>query len=179
MNFQGPVQNEAMTVCGVRYEILKLLGHGKGGYSYLVTDGEKKYTLKQIHHEPCDYYTFGDKLQSELNDYERLNKIGIPLPALFAVDREQECIIKEYIEGPTVQELVDAGQMEQGFFDQIKAMCTLLYAANTNIDYYPTNFIVRGGKLVYIDYECNDYMQEWDFEHWGAKYWGVSAIGGE
>ena len=25
----------------------------------------------------------------------------------------------------------------------------------------------ENGKLYYIDYECNAYMQEWDFEHWG------------
>ena len=46
----------------------KLLGKGKGGYSYLVTDGTADYVLKQIHHEPCDYYQFGDKIESELND---------------------------------------------------------------------------------------------------------------
>ena len=51
-----------MTVNGKDYEVLKLLGKGKGGYSYLVTDGTRKYVLKQIHHEPCDYYQFGDKL---------------------------------------------------------------------------------------------------------------------
>ena len=44
------------------YEVIKLLGHGKGGYSYLVTDGTKEYVLKQIHHEPCDYYQFGNKI---------------------------------------------------------------------------------------------------------------------
>ena len=36
------------------YSVLKLLG--KGGYSYLVTDSQKEYVLKQIQHEPCDYY---------------------------------------------------------------------------------------------------------------------------
>ena len=44
------------------YEVIKLLGHGKGGYSYLVTDGTKEYVLKQIHHEPCDYYQSETKL---------------------------------------------------------------------------------------------------------------------
>lgn len=33
------------------YEILKLLGKGKGGYSYLASDGTQKYVLKQIHHK--------------------------------------------------------------------------------------------------------------------------------
>lgn len=26
-------------------------------------------------------------------------------------------------------------------------------------------------KLYYIDFECNDYMEEWNFENWGVKYW--------
>ena len=63
-----------MTVNGAEYTVLHLLGKGKGGYSYLVTDGTTQYVLKQIHHEPCEYYTFGDKLHSELRDYETLRK---------------------------------------------------------------------------------------------------------
>ena len=54
---------------------------------------------------------------------------------------------------------------------QMQSMCEKLYAANLNIDYYPTNFVVQEGVLYYIDYECNQYMQQWDFEHWGCKYW--------
>lgn len=50
-------------------------------------------------------------------------------------------------------------------------MCGLLYPAGLNIDYFPTNFVPWGGTLYYIDYECNAYMEQWDFEHWGAQYW--------
>lgn len=166
---------DIMTLNGHCYRILRLLGKGKGGYSYLVTDGTCEYVLKQIHHEPCDYYTFGDKLASELRDYDKLCRLGIPMPRLLDVDREQERILKEYIEGDTIARYVERGAMEPGFFDQIHAMCRILYAANTNIDYYPTNFVVRDGMLYYIDYECNDYMEQWDFEHWGCQYWGSVA----
>ena len=120
---------DTMTVNGAEYTVLHLLGKGKGGYSYLVTDGTTQYVLKQIHHEPCEYYTFGDKLRSELRDYETLRKIGIPMPRLLAVDTTQERILKEYIAWQTVAE------------------------------------------LYYIDYECNAYMEQWDFEHWGTQYW--------
>ena len=78
-----------MTVNDTEYTVLRLLGKGKGGYSYLVTDGEREYVLKQIHHEPCEYYTFGDKLQSELRDYETLRALGIPLPRLLAVEKAE------------------------------------------------------------------------------------------
>lgn len=40
-----------------------------------------------------------------------------------------------------------------------------------NINYFPTNFILQNGVLYYVDYECNDYMEEWNFENWGMKYW--------
>ena len=59
---------DQMTVNSREFTVVKLLGKGKGGYSWLVTDGGREYVLKQIHHEPCDYYTFGDKLASELRD---------------------------------------------------------------------------------------------------------------
>lgn len=162
---------DEMTVNGKSYRVIKLLGKGKGGYSYLAEDDGGQYVLKQIHHEPCDYYQFGDKLQSELRDYQRLLNIGIPLPKLLEADVEAERILKEYIEGPTIAQLVAEDRMEQDYYRQIQAMCSLLYPANTNIDYYPTNFVVRDGKLYYIDYECNDYMQQWDYEHWGSQYW--------
>ena len=46
------------------YTEIRLLGKGKGGYSYLVTDGTQEYVLKQIHHEPCTYYQFANKLEA-------------------------------------------------------------------------------------------------------------------
>ena len=60
--------DKIISVNGTDYKIIKLLGKGKGGYSYLATDGADEFVLKQIHHEPCDYYQFGDKIQSEIHD---------------------------------------------------------------------------------------------------------------
>ena len=162
---------EKMCVKEKTYEVIKLLGHGKGGYSYLVTDGTKEYVLKQIHHEPCDYYQFGNKMESEMKDYERLKKIGIPMPEMIDADIEKERILKEYIKGDTIFDYVLRNEVKPTFVEQMKEMCEVLYAADTNIDYFPTNFVVQEDKLYYIDYECNDYMAEWNFENWGIKYW--------
>ena len=165
---------EKMTCNGKEFQVLKLLGKGKGGYSWLVTDGKQEFVLKQIHHEPCSYYTFGDKIASEIRDYKRLKEIDIPMPQMLDVDTEAERILKEYIQGDTVDRLVLEDRMEEDYYHQVRAMCQKLYAANTNIDYYPTNFVVQNGVLYYIDFECNDYMEQWDFEHWGNQYWWKS-----
>ncbi|MGN1234472.1 MAG: hypothetical protein ACI4U2_00635 [Christensenellaceae bacterium] len=160
-----------MTVNERTFEVVRLLGKGKGGYSYLVTDGNREYVLKQIHHEPCAYYRFGNKLEAEQRDYARLQAIGIRIPKLLDVDVEQERILKEYIEGDTIFDLVWREEMKESYFAQIRQMCALLYPAHTNIDYFPTNFVVRGDEIYYIDFECNDYMEEWNFENWGIRYW--------
>ena len=162
---------DIITVNQKSYSIMKLLGKGKGGYSYLATDGHKKYVLKQIHHEPCDYYQFGNKIEAEISDYKKLKDIGIKMPAMIDVDRQNERILKEYIEGTTIYEMVLKDKMKPEYLEQVKKMCSLLYPANTNIDYFPTNFVVQDGELFYIDYECNDYMEQWNFENWGIKYW--------
>ena len=162
---------EKMTLNGREFQVLRLLGKGKGGYSWLVCDDSGQYVLKQIHHEPCDYYTFGDKLGSELRDYETLRALGLPLPELLDVDTEQERLLKTYIDGPTVNVLVKENRMEPDYYSQIQSICRILYAAKLNIDYYPTNFVLQEGKLYYIDYECNPYSDQWNYENWGCKYW--------
>lgn len=165
---------QIITVNERSFQVLQLLGKGKGGYSYLCSALDapgRLYVVKQIHHEPCAYYQFGDKLASELADYRRLKEIGISMPELLEADIRNERILKEYINGPTIAELVADNRMCQAYYDQIEDMCKLLYPANTNIDYYPTNFVVSEGNLYYIDYECNDYMMQWDYENWGKQYW--------
>ena len=143
---------ERIQVNGREYPVLKLLGKGKGGYSYLALNGE-------------------EKVEAELRDYRRLRQVGITVPELLDVDVERERLVKEYIEGPTVYELVREGDLPARCMDQVRQMCALLRPANLNIDYSPTNFVLRGDTLYYIDYECNDYMDEWSFENWGIRYW--------
>lgn len=157
------------------YQILRLLGHGKGGYSYLALSCGRKVVLKQIHHEPCDYYTFGNKIEAEKNDYIRLKEAGIRIPVMISVDDAAEIIVKEYIEGPTIFEMLREGISVASYLSQIREMAELARAAGLNIDYFPTNFVVRDNLLYYVDYECNQYMEEWNLENWGIKYWSRTA----
>lgn len=162
---------ESLFVNEKEYSIISLLGKGKGGYSYLAERDGQKFVLKQIHHEPCEYYTFGNKLESELRDYARLLEIGIKMPRMLDFDRENERILKEFIDGETIMTLVERHEMCDEYLEQVRKMCSLLYPVGLNIDYYPTNFIPQNSVLYYVDYECNAYSDEWNFENWGIKYW--------
>ena len=160
-----------MLVNQVEYRIVKLLGRGKGGYSYLAEKDGQLYVLKQIHHEPCEYYSFGNKIEAERNDYQRLLQTGINMPRMLGIDILNERILKEYIEGPTIYDLVKNDAMKEAYIDQVRDMAATVRSVGLNIDYFPTNFVVKNGVIFYIDYECNAYMDEWNFENWGIKYW--------
>ena len=162
---------KTITVNNIEYQIIKLLGKGKGGYSYLAQFNDNQVVVKQIHHEPCDYYTFGNKIEAERNDYERLKNAGIRIPEMLDIDSENERIVKDYIDGDTIFDLVKNGESVTDYLPQVREMAELAKAAGLNIDYFPTNFVVHDGLLWYIDYECNNYMDEWNFDNWGVKYW--------
>lgn len=160
-----------ISVNSKEYKIIKLLGKGKGGYSYLAEKDSNQYVLKQIHHEPCSYYTFGNKIEAERNDYQRLLNAGIRIPKMVDIDIENERIVKEYIDGETIFEMVKNDISVVPYLKQIRQMAHKAKSAGLNIDYFPTNFVVQNGIIYYIDYECNNYSDEWNFENWGIKYW--------
>ena len=169
-NAEGPMQN-VLRVNETEYSLVRLLGRGKGGYSYLAEKDGRRYVLKQIHHEPCDYYTFGNKIEAERSDYARLLETGIRMPKMLDIDIPNERILKEFVDGPSIYELVRQDAMQDSYLTQVREMAAQAYAKGLNIDFFPTNFIVQSGLLYYIDYECNPYMEQWDFENWGARYW--------
>ena len=162
---------ETISVNNNDYHIIRLLGKGKGGYSYLVNKDSQKYVLKQIHHEPCDCYSFGNKIEAEYNDYNRLINTNLSVPRMIDIDFRNERILKEYIEGPDIATLVKKKLMKENYYSQIEEMAQMLKEQNLNIDYYPTNFIVQNDLLYYIDYECNSFMEQYSYHTWGKQYW--------
>ena len=156
---------------GAVFEIIKLLVKGKGGCNYLAKSGDTFVVVKQIHYEPCDYYQFEDnKLNSELRDYQTLSNIGVPMPKLLFHNQEQQLLIKEYLSGDTLAQIVADKKLGDHHVKQIFEMCGKLYPYNLNIDYFPTNFMEREGRLCYVDYECSRYSDEWNFENWGIWF---------
>ena len=84
---------------------------------------------------------------------------------------KNERILKEFTDGATIYQLVLEDKMKTDYIGQLHRTCELVYAASTHIDYFPTNFVVHNEEIYYVDFECNDYMEEWNFENWGVKYW--------
>jgi tRNA A-37 threonylcarbamoyl transferase component Bud32 len=154
--------NEVIEISGKCYRLIHLLGRGKGGYSWLADCDDNPVVVKQIHHEPCRVYSFGNKIDAERYAYERLKAIDIRIPKMLAIDMAAERLAKEYIEGPTIFELVRDGSSAEPWIRQVREMAEKAKAAGINIDYFSPNFVIQAhtNLLYYIDYECNEYSDE-------------------
>lgn len=158
-----------------KYNIIRQLGKGKSGYSYLIEFDNEYSVLKLMHDEPCAYYTFGEnKVKLEVDAHNKLKRYNIPMPKLIWYDSDNNYLVKDFIDGITASELIANNKITESIIQQLFEMYNLVKNAGLNIDYFPTNFIIKDQKLFYIDYECNPYSPEWNLPNWGLYYWANS-----
>lgn len=164
---------DTINILGSSFKIDKLLGKGKGGYSFLArAEDSRPYTLKLFHNEVVPYYSFSrDKLSLELEAYSFLRSNGFSVPRLLYWDSERNFILKEYVEGDTVEKNVMDGKDVSNLFSIVDEMQEKSRALGYNLDWFPSNFIVSEGSVIYIDYEVNPYDERWSFRRWGIEYW--------
>ena len=172
MDIANAVGNSINTNLG-DLEIIKFLGKGKSGYSYLAQNSEYQYVVKLMHYESCAYYSFGDanKVELEVSAYKILENSGIRIPKLLDVNIDRNYLIKEYIEGDLVTELIIKDSLPDLCIEQVCGMSDTLKSLDLNIDYFPDNFVLSNGILYYVDYEHNQYDAKWDLANWGLYYW--------
>ena len=78
----------------------------------------------------------------------------------------------EVVEGYNVYNAKELGYMDNRTNGaEADAWNAFKEANNLASDYFPTNFVVHNEEIYYVDFECNAYMEEWNFENWGVKYW--------
>lgn len=152
--------------------IIKNIGKGKSGYSYLADAGNDIVVFKLMHSEPCPYYHFSDnKVKLEEQAFGVLSKLNIPIPELLFCNSERNYLIKTYIEGLPAPDFFLDNAPSEVILKQLFSISTKLKRNNLNIDYFPSNFVISSNQLYYIDYEVNPYSFEWSLENWGIYYW--------
>jgi hypothetical protein len=128
-------------------------------------------SVKLYKDDPGNYIPFDQALAMELKSYHELCHLGLRIPQLYGYDEEQYLLVKEFIRGPSGMEMVAQDGVTEVVWRQIIELARGLTARDRNIDYFPANFLVQDGELVYVDYEIHPFDPEWGFEQWGIFYW--------
>lgn len=154
------------------FQIIELLGKGKSGHSYLAFHAENRVVVKKMHQEEVSYYTFSKpKVTLELEAYQLLKETAIPIPELLAYNHEEQFIVKQFIPGQVVSEILCNGPLPEMLLIKLLEWEEQLKQHQINIDYFPTNFVLHNDELYYVDYEHNAYSDEYNFRNWGIYYW--------
>lgn len=152
--------------------VIKHIGKGKSGNSYLAEYQKNHVVLKEMHDEEVPYYTFTkSKIEHELDSYQKLAMVDIKIPKLLFHSREHDYLIKEYIDGLTATQCIVNNALMRTHLHAMLRLEELCKASGINIDYFPSNFVIAGNDVYYIDYEFNTYSEEWNFRNWGIYYW--------
>jgi TP53 regulating kinase and related kinases len=157
------------------YQIIKYLGSGKSAYSYLVKKDDAFFVLKQMHLKPfVNGHIF--KVKDELSSYYKLLELGIQVPTLITYDEDEQYLIKSYVDGVNLTDLIKDNQIPIMIYHAFYLIIQNIESMGYTIDYFPTNFILNQGRLIYVDYEINPYEEDWNFENWGVHFW-FNSIG--
>jgi len=154
------------------FQIAELLGKGKSGHSYLAFHHENPVVMKKMHQEEVSYYTFSKpKVTLELEAYQLLKETAILIPELLGYNHEEQFIVKQFIPGQVVSEILCNGPLPEMLLITLLEWEEQLRQQQINIDYFPTNFVIDNDELYYVDYEHNAYSDEYNFRNWGIYYW--------
>ena len=61
------------------------------------------------------------------------------------------------------------------YIEQVRGFQEICRNNKINIDYFPTNFVVHNNDLFYVDYELNEYSEQYNFDNWGIKYYNRNS----
>ena len=151
------------------YILVKELNRVNNGIFYLYTKESSKVVIKELINKTDEEGQF--EIDKELYSYERLESLGIYIPKMTGYNREENIVIKEYLEGKDILGLSRDGGLSKDNFLELLRYAELLNSDNLNIDYFPNNFIMKEEKLFYINYKVFPYTEELNLRNWGIYYW--------
>ncbi len=140
------------SIFGGRYRIERVLGEGASGVVYLAHDtrvGDRAVALKIIHAELCHDRQIYKRFEREAAILERLDGPHLVKLLDFCREGERLAIALEYVEGTSLDQLVDKrGDGDVGFaVEVVLQVCAALGAAHAagvvHRDLKPANVIVE------------------------------------
>ena len=132
--------------------------------TYLVNKDNKKYIA-------YDFSTNFNGFDDFRFAMKRLKNCGLTLPEVIIVDKKNYRFLVEYIDGPTVEEMLVEKDLEESIIEQA---FILNYKARINgirLDFNPRKFRYRDGKLYYIPFTFTSYIRDEDFSQKEIRYW--------
>lgn len=127
----------------------------------------EKYFLKDF---SDDIKGFNEYVESE----HKLRTSGIIIPKLYLYDKNKRLVVMDYIDGPTVLDMLQEDTLPDIIFEQIFMMNFRMKTNKIKIDFDPMSFRVSNGKLYYLSSFCRKFDENSSFEKSAIFLWFYS-----
>lgn len=173
MNYEN--RKTDTTLYDGRYKIIRELGQGGFGVTYLVSDiksGNSHCVLKKLNPQLADLTAAKKLFYREAKVLERLqNNHQIPQFIGYFEERGDLYIVEEYVEGIPLNEMTSTRWSREDiiyFLQQILSILSIIHEQNiVHRDIKPSNIIKRkeNGQLVLIDFGAVKLLEQDQFPH--------------
>lgn len=144
------------------YTIIRVLKEHPDYYMYICTRNNKMHTIRE--------YKSKERYMEEVENIRLLNKMDINVPELEAVNENEKIIIREYLPGLSVCDLLMKGELDWSHLQLIRTMALRFEDCGLSLDYFPTNFIICENDVFYTGAKVYLKNDDNGFDNVGAKF---------
>ena len=152
--------NEIIEIKRKEFEVIEQLGD----HSYKVERKGKYYFLKKFEDNPKEFDEFVDA-------EHKLRVSGVSNPKCLIYDKKARIAVVEFIEGDSCLEALLGGELHEAVIELL--FKTFWYARTDRIalDYHPDNFKFVNGKLYYLPFKCDIFVNKESFIQEDIRLW--------
>ena len=121
-----------------------------------------------------DYSSNKEGFLQYINSENKLRTSGIRIPKLYVYDKNKMLVVKEYIEGESVLDLLLKEDLKDEIFEEVFTINFMMKRNKIKLDFDPINFRFFEGKLYYISDFCKVFDEKASFEKEGIFLWFYS-----
>ena len=136
----------------------------KSSTSFIGVFKNKKYYINK--YEP--HTEAGEELAFSVS---RIKSAGIKSPKLFLLDKKNGYIVREYIEGESVMELISKSDLSEDIYHQLFLNEYMAKINRMTLDYEPDKWILSNGTLYYVYPHFIIYDEEKDLVKRYLRLW--------
>lgn len=104
--------------------------------------GKKTYQITKFDYKSDD----GKELAYQIN---RVSTCGVKVPKLYLLDKRNGYIVKEYVAGKTIMEMIASDNLDEKIYEQLFQNAYLAKINRITLNYEPDKWLFADGELYY------------------------------
>ena len=104
----------------------------------------------------------------------KLKNSGVSQPKIFAIDKKQGYVVREYLEGTSLFDYILDSDFDENIYKQVYLNSYYARAAGINLDFNLKAWTLVDNKLYYTSLYCEKYDQNNDFTKKMVRQWFLS-----